>query len=261
MNNEIKNKDEFYIGYLPNAPRKYAKTVVLGIGIISVVLLGAGVANGFFQKPFNPGYFEFGELTEIKGVLYKSPVPRLVINEHGALSRSVILVGSGKAGALGTIEAMENELGDLIDGREVVLKGTLIYGEGKVLMELTAHENSLISASQNWVPSQAPKLIDTINLRGEIVDPKCYFGVMKPGNGKTHRACAIRCVSGGIPPVLRVERADGPPRFYFLRGDSGERINKQLLNFIADQVYMEGKHSVIDDWDILDIKIQDIVRL
>lgn len=24
---------------------------------------------------------------------------------------------------------------------------------------------------------------------------------MKPGEGKAHRACAIRCIAGGIPPV------------------------------------------------------------
>ena len=253
MKNTKKSKDDFYIGYLPKAPFKYVKTGILAISIIAVVLLVAGVANGYFQKTFNPGYFEFGELTEVKGVLYKSPVPRLVISEQGALASSIILVGSGKMGALGTIEAMENELGDLIDGREVVLQGTLIYGEGKVLMELTAHEHSLISASDNWRESRAPTFVDSVNLRGEIVDPKCYFGVMKPGSGETHRACAIRCVSGGIPPVLRVSQIDGPPQFYLLRGENGERIGKRLLSYIAGEVSVRGKHSSIDDWDVLDI--------
>jgi hypothetical protein len=245
--------DDFYIGYLQRAPRKYARMTIISIGLIVAVLLVAGIANGFFQNKFNPGYFEFDELTEINGVLYKSPVPRLVIDEKGAMPRSVILVGAGKMGALGTIEAMENKLGDLIDGRAVVLRGTLIYGEGKALMELTAHEYSLISASDNWEGPRNPEFIKEIKLRGEIVDPKCYFGVMKPGKGKTHRACAIRCVSGGIPPVLRVDQPEGPPKFYLLRGQNGERMNKQLLDFIADDVFVEGRHSIIDDWDILDV--------
>jgi hypothetical protein len=41
-----------------------------------------------------------------------------------------------------------------------------------------------------------------VTLRGEIIDPKCYIGAMKPGGGKTHKACAQLCLSGGIPPML-----------------------------------------------------------
>jgi len=36
-------------------------------------------------------------------------------------------------------------------------------------------------------------------LRGEVIDPKCYIGAMKPGGGKTHKACA-ECFS--IRPLL-----------------------------------------------------------
>jgi len=42
---------------------------------------------------------------------------------------------------------------------------------------------------------------------GEIVDSKC-LGVMTPGQLTTHRACAIRCISGGIPPVLHVRQTN-----------------------------------------------------
>jgi hypothetical protein len=254
MNHET-HKDDFYIGYLPKTPKVYAKMAIIAIGIISIVLATAGVTNGIFQNEFNPGYFEFGELTTVKGVLYKTPVTRLEVSNGDAPSSSIILVGSGKMGALGTIEAMENRLGDVIDGREVELQGTLIYGEGKVLLELTAHEESLILAHNNWSDQSPIRDIESVGLHGEIVDPKCYFGVMKPGNGKTHRACAIRCVSGGIPPVLRVAQSSGPPKFYLLRGSKGERINKELLDYIAHEVYIKGKHTVIDDWDMIDIDV------
>jgi hypothetical protein len=39
-------------------------------------------------------------------------------------------------------------------------------------------------------------------VRGEIVDSKCHLGVMKPGEGPTHRDCAVRCLLGDIPPML-----------------------------------------------------------
>ena len=53
-------------------------------------------------------------------------------------------------------------------------------------------------------------------LRGEIVDIKCYLGVMKPAHGKPHRSCAARCISGGIPPVLMVKDRDGDTNYLLL---------------------------------------------
>ena len=47
---------------------------------------------------------------------------------------------------------------------------------------------------------------------GEIVDSKCFLGVMNPGRLTPHRACAIRCISGGVPPVLLVRPIpESPP--------------------------------------------------
>ena len=51
------------------------------------------------------------------------------------------------------------------------------------------------------IPSRA---IGEVTLVGEVVDPKCWLGDMKPGDGKAHAACARLCMEGGIPPMLRV---------------------------------------------------------
>jgi hypothetical protein len=32
-----------------------------------------------------------------------------------------------------------------------------------------------------------------VELTGEIVDSKCFLGVMVPGSGKTHKECASLC--------------------------------------------------------------------
>jgi len=57
-----------------------------------------------------------------------------------------------------------------------------------------------ISALGDAQENQAvPKTWGEFDLVGEIVDSKCYFGNMNPGNGKVHRDCAVRCMSGGIP--------------------------------------------------------------
>jgi hypothetical protein len=45
-------------------------------------------------------------------------------------------------------------------------------------------------------------------LTGELVDSKCFLGVMRPAVGKVHRGCAIRCLAGGVPPGLLLRNSD-----------------------------------------------------
>ena len=80
-----------------------------------------------------------------------------------------------------------------------------------------------------------------MRLAGEIVDGKCYLGVMNPGEGKVHRDCAARCIAGGAPPLLAV--AGGPPRgrLVSLAGSRGESIHAQVLDFVAEPVTIEGE--------------------
>lgn len=56
---------------------------------------------------------------------------------------------------------------------------------------------------------------------GELVDTKCYFGVMRPATGKVHRACAVRCLDGGVPPGLLLRTGDGADRVVLLAGEEG----------------------------------------
>jgi hypothetical protein len=77
-----------------------------------------------------------------------------------------------------------------------------------------------------------------VQLTGEIVDSKCYFGVMNPGNGKVHRDCAARCISGGIPPALLVRDAEGRSDTVLLA-----KWNRELLKHIAEPVTLRGRLS------------------
>src|SRR6266511_5317835 len=78
-------------------------------------------------------------------------------------------------------------------------------------------------------------------LVGEIVDSKCYLGVMNPGALTPHRACAIRCISGGIPPVLLVRRSNGPALYFLLVSREGQPVNKEVLNLGAEPVEITGE--------------------
>ena len=76
---------------------------------------------------------------------------------------------------------------------------------------------------------------------GEIVDSKCYFGVMNPGNGKVHRDCAARCISGGIPPALTVRDAAGTVRTILLASSDGRALHREVLDFVAEPVKITGQ--------------------
>ena len=78
-------------------------------------------------------------------------------------------------------------------------------------------------------------------LTGEIVDSKCFLGVMNPGQLLPHRACAIRCISGGIPPVLLVRQTNGGAIYLLLVSADGKPVNQQVLDLVAEPVQITGE--------------------
>ena len=97
-----------------------------------------------------------------------------------------------------------------------------------------------------------------MTLQGEIIDPKCYFGVMKPGKGKIHRSCAVRCVSGGIPPVLATTDHNNISQYYLLTSLNGAPINESVLPFIGKPSEITGIVEKMEDWYLLKINPDDI---
>ena len=84
---------------------------------------------------------------------------------------------------------------------------------------------------------------------------------MKPGNLKPHKACAIRCISGGITPVLCVRDESGNALYVMLAGENGEAINKQVIPFVAEPVEMTGHIERRDDLLLMKIDPGMIRRL
>jgi hypothetical protein len=90
--------------------------------------------------------------------------------------------------------------------------------------------------AQHTAPAAASVTnLGAVTLTGEIVDSKCYLGVMNPGRTKVHRDCAARCISGGIPPALVT--SDG---FYMLVGGDGRPLNHELLQWVAETIEVHG---------------------
>jgi hypothetical protein len=94
------------------------------------------------------------------------------------------------------------------------------------------------SAMSDAGPGTVPAEVDLghAQLTGEIVDSKCYFGVMNPGRGKVHRDCAVRCLSGGIPPALLVRDASGQMATVLIGN-----FRRELLDHVAEPVTLHGR--------------------
>jgi hypothetical protein len=250
--------NEFYIGWMPSAPAAIARHTRTTVLVILVIVMAAGISLGFFQKKFTSGNFEFGQLATVKGIYLKQPVPLLrIINGRDIFGNpsyvTVPLLGFGKMGAEGIIASMEKEKHVSLDQKEITLKGTLLYNDGKLLLQVDSNDHPLTAigntATADLLPQQ--QSLGKILVKGEIVDPKCYFGVMKPGQGKPHKDCAIRCILGGIPPMLRVVNTEGAANYYLVVGPNGEKINQLVKDFVGEPVALDATAVQYGDWIIL----------
>lgn len=260
-------KNEFYIGWMPKAPAGFAKHVKKVLLILFPLALIIGLMLASFQKKFSTGNFEFGKITELKGIYFNSPVPMLrVLNGKDIFGNvsytSIPLVGYGKHGAETAIMELEKEKDVSFNGKELTLKGTLIYSDGKILLQVNKDDDPVVNIGKE-VAAELPKQneLGIQKIKGEIIDPKCYFGVMKPGEGKVHRDCAIRCILGGIPPVLKAMNEKGEKNYYLLVGPNGEKMNEAVQDYVAEPVEIEARVVQLDDWVILYVKDKNIKRI
>ena len=123
------NNSEFYIGWMAKAPKVFAKHVKKVLFVLFFLALVVAYLLSTKQKKFSTANFEFGKTTEVKGVYYNSPVPMLKVFDKDSLSITLPLVGYGKHGAETAIMELEKEKNVSLNGKEVTLKGTLIYGD------------------------------------------------------------------------------------------------------------------------------------
>ncbi len=247
-------QSEFFVGYLSKVPVGIARRVRTAVGLLLVAALAvAGVAT-VSQNPPVPSVWESQE-AGLEGLLVCDPYPRVVVREAGNTpTRHVLLTAQGKFGLLdpadycgGDItkpwpdperDALVAKLRGLA-GANVRVSGTILRRERGEMLEVLRVE----SAPPAQTGHASAELVDAgeADLVGEIVDPKCFFGAMKPGEGKTHKACAVRCVAGGVTPVLVVRDGLNPDRCIVLTTVAGEPINAHVLAAVGERVRVQGR--------------------
>lgn len=261
------NNSEFYIGWQPQAPKVLAKHSQRIVIIIFLLIAGVGISLALLQRQFSTASFEFGQLTEVKGIYQSFPVPALKVftgkDVFGNSSFITIpLVGYGKSGAEAVITQLEENKKMSFNNHEITVKGTLLYSDGKALLQVDKHDNPLVNVKEAPAHGKMSAIIElgAVKLTGEVLDPKCYFGVMKPGQGKPHRDCAIRCIEGGMSPVFYVRNESGETNYYLLLDERGNKMNNELKDYIAEPVSLEARAVQYDDWIVLYVSKGSIKR-
>ena len=249
----------FYIGWMAKAPayRNFVRLLIFTLFVVCFFVASFLISN---QRGFSPGIFERSEFTELEGLVIQHPFPA-VKTFYGKdiygnpVVKTIPLVNKGKFGADSIVAQVirENKKGY----PWASVRGKLIYNNSYVIMELTEQKEAIhlvkeISEDQKEkISSPDVQVLDSVVLYGQIVDPKCYLGVMKPGEGKPHSDCAIRCISGGIPPVFMIRNNKGLETLFLLRGKDNESINQEILRYVGLPVSVSGVVEKVDDWLIL----------
>ncbi len=177
----------------------------------------------WLQSPFDAGEFDFGNYRLREGTIHVRPFPILVTPDQ-----TFPLVARGKHGVLSPH-----------DGSRVSLAGAAIHRDGITMLEVLEGSERFIGPGQNGQIS-----VDRghASLSGEIVDSKCFLGVMKPGRGRVHRECAYRCISGGIPPLFTVVDERGDRKHFWLTAAGGASVDKRtILPLVGRSVRLEGQ--------------------
>jgi len=228
---------EFYIGYLPKMPKSFAKVIKPFVGLVLVAGIAFSVLFLVGQTPFANSVFEFGNIKDFEGTIQAQPIPFLLIekeekNNDLPIFERIPLVAEFKAGAEDLVKDFNR--------KRVRLKGTKIYRDDLQMIEVVADSIKQI-AGEAQQSIEKEKSLGIQTLKGEIIDSKCYLGVMNPGNNKTHKICAINCLRGGIPALFVVKDSKGNVSELWLLGEDGKAINKRILDYVAEPVAMTGE--------------------
>jgi len=249
--------NEFYIGYLPKMPESIKRIIRIFVVVVLIVGIAFAVLFATGQQPFANSVFEFGNIKEFEGTIQAKPVPFLLVDKNQESNGLPTffrypLVGEGKHGVGDDVTSL--------DGKRVRLQGTLVLRDGLRLIEVVSSSVSLVAGPKGEDEGE-PMSLGNMTLRGEIIDSKCYLGVMNPGNKKAHRDCAVACLRGGVPALFLVKDEKGNKSELWLLSDTGEAINDQILEYVAEPLELTGRVTRHGDQLYYWVKPSTIKRL
>lgn len=246
--------EAFFVGYLP-MPTALKRFHGLLVPLAVVLVIGCAAWLAHSMTPVRARFQSQPQM--LTGLFRASPAPILWVNDaaHASGVRGVLLVEGGKFG-------LRASLSEALDEHVITVAGTLLARDGLAMLELAMPPAESRLEDALLAPLAHVEAVSRghVHLRGELVDSKCWLGRMRPGVGRTHRACAQQCVAGGIPPILVTRDASGAEIGYVLADVSDATLN-DILPLLADSVEVEGELFTIGSLWMLRLDPASLRRL
>jgi len=247
--------DGFFVGYADTPKRDRRFFLGAGIGLMAgTAAIASGVAA--LQKRPGSGAWDMANVRDWTGIVTGEPYGVLRTADIDGSPRTALLSCLGKCGVTARIGALE--------GQHVRVRGSLISRGVHAMIAVPETEMDWIAPIESpadpalGFPQKDP--VTEIDLAGEILDSKCWFGAMRPSEGKVHKACASLCIRGGLPPAFYAKDSSGKTALMIMT-DRGGPHGEALLPFVADPVRIRGSVSRWGNLLLLDAGVNAISRL
>ena len=249
----MSNKD-FFIGWgeMPDADRRFFLKAGAGLVVGAAGIAGFVAAS---QRPVGPGSWDLATFNAYTGVVTADPYPMLRTRDIDGRVRTALLVCQTKCG-------VDARLGSFA-GRAVTINGSLIRRGAHAAIAVADGADWIRAADAPVDPALAfpkPEPIGEMTLAGEILDSKCWFGAMRPAEGKVHKSCASLCIRSGIPPAF-LARDAGNHAALLVMTERGGRFGETLLAHVADPVQASGSMARVGDLLLFDVSAEGVRRI
>ena len=229
--------DDFFIGWAARAPKPLAGFIA---AVVAASLMGLMLLALTLGRAADAGAGDIVGEAKLTGVMQTTPYPLLRAPPDPAhpLGHAVMLAGEGKYGI--------GALGEALAGKRIEARGALVK-RGDLDMLIVSPEDGLNPLDQPAANVAPVVPLGRWRVNGEICDGKCNAGVMRPGTGLSHRACASLCVSGGVPAVFVSTAPLDGASFLLLANADGGPPPAAMLDLVALPVTLEGEVERRDD--------------
>ena len=231
---------ESFVGYA--ATPKVDRRFLLGFGAATIGLTSAMswiIAKK--QPPGGRGGWDMGAQVTLSGFVAAAPYAHIRVLENNQV-RTVLLGCETKCGARRRLDEIAFSTGS------AQVRGSLLERNGYRMLA-TASDADWITADAGVIEPPAPREEDLgeAQLRGEILDTKCWFGAMRPNEGLSHKACATLCIASGVPPYFGVTDSQGRERALMITDPDGRELIQPILEYVAEPIEAAGRIVRIDD--------------
>jgi hypothetical protein len=252
--------EDFFVGWAEKPALSRRRFLAASLGLVALAG-GAGFVLARAQQQPGNGSWDPDDERDWTGVLVRGPYPMLRTLALDGTPRTAYLVASNKHG-------IQHRLGDAPEG-PVTIRGSLIARNRNAMIAVSDDEGWLRTAAPDLSPNDSGKLtawteedLGPISYTGEILDSKCWFGAMQPGQGKPHKSCASLCISGGLPAVFCPSGLCGSgASIPLLTTADGQAHGMDILPLVADQVLATGRVVRVGDVTQFRVSLSDIRRL